>query len=101
MAPVQLQTAPDLPAEAEVARRYGAEVVTSDFFRWFSPDRHGKFDGSATKRFSTGQSNLLFLDGHVVTADRGSLPANRDQWIGTSAQKRNPDPLLFSTNQLR
>lgn len=36
-----------LASEAMVARGTGAEVVTSDFFRWFDHDRHASFDGVA------------------------------------------------------
>jgi adenine-specific DNA methylase len=37
-----------LPLEAEAAReRTGARVIEGDFFRWFTPDRHGNFDGVA------------------------------------------------------
>lgn len=65
-----------------------------------SGSRHGKFDGSSTARFNTGQTNLLFLDGHVVTEQRASLPSKNTEWYGTAAQKRTPGAYLTSTNQL-
>lgn len=36
-----------LPDEAEAARRHGTRVITGDFFGWFTPERHGTFDGAA------------------------------------------------------
>lgn len=36
-----------LADEAETARRFGAPVVTSDFFSWFKPKHYGTFDGVA------------------------------------------------------
>jgi prepilin-type N-terminal cleavage/methylation domain-containing protein/prepilin-type processing-associated H-X9-DG protein len=65
--------------------------------------RHGKFDGTTTtSRFRTGKTNVLFLDGHVITADRASLPETELQWRGTAAQKRNPndDTFLFNVDQI-
>jgi prepilin-type N-terminal cleavage/methylation domain-containing protein/prepilin-type processing-associated H-X9-DG protein len=67
--------------------------------------RHGKFDGrTVDTRFRTGLTNVLFLDGHVVTAARGELPSTQDEWIGTRTQRRHgagaDDSYLFSLNQL-
>jgi prepilin-type N-terminal cleavage/methylation domain-containing protein/prepilin-type processing-associated H-X9-DG protein len=66
-----------------------------------SGSRHGTFVGTSAGRFTTGKTNLLFLDGHVVTADRGSLPATSAQWTGTRSQMRYPnsDQFLTTTNQ--
>jgi prepilin-type N-terminal cleavage/methylation domain-containing protein/prepilin-type processing-associated H-X9-DG protein len=57
-----------------------------------SGSRHGKFDPN--RPYDTGKINVLFLDWHVITLDRGELPAllpsapTYTQWIGTRAQMR-------------
>jgi prepilin-type N-terminal cleavage/methylation domain-containing protein/prepilin-type processing-associated H-X9-DG protein len=67
-----------------------------------SGSRHGVFRGGQGERFNTGKTNVLFLDGHVVTADRASMPATTPQWIEDRSKMRHPgvDSFLTSTNQL-
>lgn len=50
--------------------------------------RHGKFDPG--KQYSSGSTNLLFLDGHADTYARIELPSSNDHFVGTSAQMRSP-----------
>jgi prepilin-type N-terminal cleavage/methylation domain-containing protein/prepilin-type processing-associated H-X9-DG protein len=93
-------------------RRSSDMVILYDGVAWNafqSPERcagsrHGQFNGlTTTSRFNTGKTNVLFLDGHVVTAERKQLPSNTTQWTGNASQKRNPldDTFLFSINQLQ
>ena len=57
-----------------------------------SGSRHGKFDPN--QPYDTGKINVLFLDWHVETLDRSTLPAlqttapNYSQWIGRRDQMR-------------
>jgi prepilin-type N-terminal cleavage/methylation domain-containing protein/prepilin-type processing-associated H-X9-DG protein len=63
-----------------------------------SGGRHGKFDSA--RPFDTGVTNILFLDGHVVPADRKQLPSNAAEVYGTPAQMRSPE-FIFSLNQMQ
>jgi prepilin-type N-terminal cleavage/methylation domain-containing protein/prepilin-type processing-associated H-X9-DG protein len=49
--------------------------------------RHGKWDNK--NPVTTGITNLLFADGHVVSADRKDLPQTTAEWTGTQAPARN------------
>jgi len=87
-------------------RRSAEMVLMYDGIAWnpfnqpnrLSGGRHGKFD--VNRRFDTGTTNLLFLDGHVVSMDRAALPMNANQFVGTAAQMRTPGT-YFSTNQFQ
>jgi prepilin-type N-terminal cleavage/methylation domain-containing protein/prepilin-type processing-associated H-X9-DG protein len=52
--------------------------------------RHGKWDPK--RPLTTGIVNLLFVDGHVVSANRADLPQSAGQWTGTPA--KHPDYLF-------
>jgi prepilin-type N-terminal cleavage/methylation domain-containing protein/prepilin-type processing-associated H-X9-DG protein len=60
--------------------------------------RHGQW--MSTKPGDTGQTNLLFIDGHAETADRKLLPVTSDQIFGDRSQMRAPD-YIWSLNQLQ
>jgi prepilin-type processing-associated H-X9-DG protein/prepilin-type N-terminal cleavage/methylation domain-containing protein len=99
-------TAPGPPLKQMSAMRRNAEVAFMyDGVAWnpfnnanrVSGGRHGKFD--AKKPFDTGMTNVLFLDGHVASIDRKSLPSNPAQFIGTAAQMRDPQ-YIFSGWQM-
>jgi prepilin-type N-terminal cleavage/methylation domain-containing protein/prepilin-type processing-associated H-X9-DG protein len=51
--------------------------------------RHGKWDSK--NPYTTGITNVLFLDGHVDSVNRTDLPQTTTQWIGTRDQMRNPN----------
>jgi prepilin-type processing-associated H-X9-DG protein len=102
---------PSPPKKVSSIKRGSDMILLFDGIAWnpfnqaerCSGSRHGKFNGTTAQRFTTGKTNVLFLDGHVVTADRTSLPANvATQWYGTKAQMRNPadDSYMTSINQL-
>ncbi len=71
-------------------------VIIFDGFSWnphanaqrITGQRHGTVDRRKSV-YSTGSTNLLYLDGHCDSARRVDLPSTTDHWIGTSAQSRN------------
>ncbi len=73
-------------------------VILFDGFSWnphanplrLSGLRHGTVNSTASV-FSTGSTNLLYLDGHAAAAPRIELPATTNQWIESLSQSRNPN----------
>jgi prepilin-type processing-associated H-X9-DG protein len=53
--------------------------------------RHGRWD--ANKPYTTGTTNLLFLDGHVETANRADLPNFTNEYVGARTLMKNPNYL--------
>jgi prepilin-type N-terminal cleavage/methylation domain-containing protein/prepilin-type processing-associated H-X9-DG protein len=72
-------------------------VIMFDGYSWnphadtkrITGQRHGRINRDQTV-FSTGSTNLLFLDGHAETAERRDLPSTTDHLIGTTEQMRSP-----------
>jgi prepilin-type N-terminal cleavage/methylation domain-containing protein/prepilin-type processing-associated H-X9-DG protein len=58
--------------------------------------RHGKWDPK--RALSTGITNVLFADGHVISAPRNQLPQTSAEWTGGQAGVRSPD-FLFNLSQ--
>jgi prepilin-type N-terminal cleavage/methylation domain-containing protein/prepilin-type processing-associated H-X9-DG protein len=59
--------------------------------------RHGKWDPK--RATTTGVTNLLFADGHVVSANRADLPQTSAEWTGTQALTRNTTYLWNTLQQ--
>ena len=65
-----------------------------------SGSRHGNFNPN--KPYDSGKINVLFLDWHVQTLDRGSMPETTNQWVGTRSQMRHGGRTVFTaTNQFQ
>jgi prepilin-type N-terminal cleavage/methylation domain-containing protein/prepilin-type processing-associated H-X9-DG protein len=64
-----------------------------------SGSRHGRWDPK--NPYTTGITNVLFLDGHVFGANRADLPVSDDlgQYTGTRAQMVSPN-YIFNTQQM-
>ena len=59
--------------------------------------RHGKWDPK--RPTTTGVTNVLFADGHVVSANRADLPQTKAEWTAGQTAVHNPDYLVNTTQK--
>ena len=77
---------------------FGGQTAAVPYLWRVSGARHGKWRGpgsgtNAAQAFTTGTTNVLFLDGHVEGVPRGELPhqpgTGASQMMGTTAEMLN------------
>jgi prepilin-type processing-associated H-X9-DG protein len=59
--------------------------------------RHGQW--KPDKPFTSGQTNLLMMDGHAETADRSVLPQTTDEWAGDKTKYGKNEKYIWNIKQ--
>lgn len=69
---------------------WNPHVADSAPYLWRIQGRHGKIDPAPARRGHTGDTNILFLDGHADTFARDSLPNTAYELVGHPSDQHKP-----------